>query len=234
MRSELFSRLDYTPGDKEWPRRIDRLLRFAGVSAALLPDLLTAALRATTKAERDKVLDEFAEKSGLPRVEVETVQAVGLGLAGTLADRKLAREDSPEDIASDFLEAGYIEEDRLPELSSALATLKSFALSEYELSVARRRALSSTLPVLSGLGWEVDVRALWHQRYDAADAVEDYSPEILGVVPIVILRVETTQDDQEPLTLQIDAVGIQWLRDQLDSMQAELSAVAEFLNLERK
>ncbi len=227
MKSGIFSSVDLEANDSI-KRDCQRFLRIkSGELKRFLP-IFSAIHQAHDDDERMQRARNAASALGVSLADV----ASAVNLLGFITARLVRPDfagDKPEDIAADISLVGGAGENRVQELAEFFVSLKNYATKDR----AKLRARQFEEIVVSSLvdfQATVDVRPL----FDRGELPKDtgYFPKLLGVVPIVLLRIETSSNTNDEVVLQLTEDQVPELIAKLSNILKELKSAKDALRLQ--
>ena len=72
---------------------------------------------------------------------------------------------------------------------------KDYLLPQIEPQLQKLSTALCTFPSFGGLSCSVQLRAVQPNRYNGTETIENYKPNITGVVPVASIHIRTTDDD---------------------------------------
>jgi len=224
MESTFFSKNDLAD-HKSFPRDIRCLAQLPSETLAALPRHVLTAFQAPTNAETDTVYSEAAEALAQPRAVLDHALDVAQFLLRELAPKGEAASDTPESLVSDIRDTFEVPEAAQEGLTTFLRELKDMAQRDVRLILLKRAHITSGLPVLNAVATKVDLRAVFSEEYKYHEDVAQFSPELVGTVPVGIVELTIHGGETEKVLLQLNRRTLQILQDHLAALQKQISIV---------
>lgn len=197
LKSVLFSTFDPTKrANEEFTDDLKRLMDVwtdktkCDIFRAKLPGIIMT----TTNLEEQAAIEDLAAAiSELRTTTSDAVDCVSFILSRLIS--KKGRDDRPVDLASDMIALRIVDEDKKQFATDLLEWLKNDLLPKVETELRRRGAATGLFPSIKGISVDVDLRAVQIDKYTTMQKVQDYRPNITGVVPVASVEIRTTGDD---------------------------------------
>ena len=230
MKSRLFSENDPTE-NKDFSRD---LKRFLSLTHSQLSSVCETAIEFTSVQftdERQQIVRKLAAEIELD----EYVITSALGIASYFMQifiRPDWAEEKAEDLAADLLNSKLIEESQIETVTRGLEELKRVASGAYFLGRRTEVTASDTLPNLTGLGYNVDFRAIWNHKRKSNEPVSSYTPKCLGAVPVVVVELRLkTGDESQVVNFQLSRADIDFIRDEFETVLRQIDIATDALGL---
>ena len=225
--------------DTQWPDEVpDRVQSGIRTLAQLSADEASTVLRFAPSYEKayvgrvqQEVADEAAERAGMEHRAAHTALAAATYLAKAFADGP-ATHDSPEDVADALYEREFIPEESVPRLIQVLRHIREEIAPEVFYEQRKFDAASSGAPILQQWNMQTNYRPVLRDGYKIYSDVDDYQPELLGVVPVVTARMTVGQENQHTISFQFPRDQLDSMIAQLESLKKEFEEADEYLSLE--
>ena len=224
MKSNFFSKYDLIE-HKSFPRDIKALAQMPEEALRVLPEWTLKAFKAPTQVETDNIYAEAAIALGQPRAALDHALNVAQFLMRELAPKGEAASDQPGVLAKDITELFEVPENVQNVLENFLAELKAIAQGEVRTTLLTRSHLASGIPILNAVMTKVDLRAVFSDEYKYDQDVSQFSPELIGTVPIGILELSLHGGETEKVVLQLSKRSLQILLDHLVALQKQVALV---------
>ncbi len=185
-------------------------------------------LKAPNRTQSDPILDKMSTETGLPRIALGPIIRIGNFMSSSINDqRDDISDDSPEAWANDLLSVGIIEEKQL------LAIVKFFQLiveindSEIKSVQLDRRAESGVLPVFEAMGTTVELRGVFDTVHRLGMPIDNYSPSLVNIVPIISVSLRVDSGDHTHFTFQSSLEDLGDIINKLEAAKKEASILLE-------
>lgn len=215
MKSKLFKRTPTLP--KEFSEDFDILasLNITEEILELIPKSLTNYTLAPESRTESEALDALRKKWVLKPEQMNAVLRVG----GFFL-KSMDIEDSLEDIMVDLETLVVIDKKKLSKIRPFLEAL----FKEFKDTFAIDSLVEGTQQVaiknITGISHVVDIRSVITNRLHLGDSIENYDPQISKFVPVAILRLRLSGDDEA--IFQMDGYTLKVLQDELKAIEKEL------------
>ncbi len=236
MQSILFSRFD--PTSKANETFIEDLRGIVECSLEQLDvilDSLPALARSRTTMETQTIVTEVLEKTGITRNIFNQVYGIANFVFNQLNDENdNIREDSPEYWTDDLVSLDMINQDSAEHFSCFFGKLKT--VSEVALIDIKRTKLydAGILPSYSSSGTTVELRGVFEKQYRMGMSIDDYSPNLVEMTPIISVSIKVDRGDPEQLMFQSTPKDLNILIKQLQASVKAASVLKDGVTLIRE
>lgn len=148
-------------------------------------------------------------------------------LARLLSDED-SRTDSAADWAADLQELRVVSEDKASAVIQLVERIRASVLPEFEKARRQQTYASGVLPYLASFGSSVELRAVLPKEYNLKDRVEDYRPEVTGLVPIASVLIRVDSGPIKSLAFQASAEHLGAFVRKLQAVLAELALLETY------
>ena len=226
MKSKLF--MNNSPPSKELSEDMDIVsnLDISKQILEVLPKTIAQYILATDSKGESEALNALREIWTLSPKEVGAV----IGVGGFFLQR-MEIEDSINDIMSDLDTLAVIESKKLPQIRPFVEAL----LEEYKNTFNAERLAVSTqssgLKTVKGITHIVDFRPVVSNRIELGEDTTKYKPTISTLVPVAILRLRLSGDDD--FVFQMNRKTLMILQNELKAIDKELEEAIAFVGKEK-
>ena len=222
MRSKLFTNSPVVSKDFSEDLGIVAGLDLEKEILDFFPRSISEYILATTAKAESEALGALREKWPLPPKEMEAILRVSQFFL-----RKMEVEDSLDDIMADIAILTLVDREELPRIKLLVEAL----LTEFKKTFAAEKLAVSTrnsgLKLIEGITHLVDLRPIVSNRIDLGDDADAYEPIVTALVPVAILRLRLTGDEDVVFQLSRRMLGI--LQNELKAIEKELHKSIRFV-----
>lgn len=233
MKSVLFSKYDFTQID-EFVNDFKKLLIFEKNVIDELPYFANRAFCSTVIPETEKIYEEASNRLGVPQSNLDQALNLSQFFLKEFTSMGDANSDSPEDIVYDLCEIYDEAKEKKDDLLNFLIKLKDLAINEVDIVLKRQKHAKAVLPNLVSISTVVDLRVVFNKNIKIDEEPVSYSPECLGSIPMGIIQIELSGEDNTDLVFQTDNRGIRILIDKLQGLEKQIECSKSYFNLEEK
>jgi hypothetical protein len=229
MKSHLFTT---EPMSEEFSEDIEKLSEMEPEAIERLAEYVLESHEAPTRAETRQVSEVVAEALGVPLVTVGPALSVARFFLRMLSPKGEAESDDPETLVDDLKEMYDLPDDKGEAVRSLLERLKVLAQDRVRLTQLRREHEEIALPTLAAVSVSAELRAVFDERYEYDKDVCEFSPKLLGTVPIGILRLRLMGGSTKDVFVQLSRKTLQILIDYLVALQKQIDLMEEKTHVE--
>lgn len=189
MKSKLFTNHFDLKDEKNeaFTKDLCQLLALSEAQRASVLAVIPPLSRSTTGAEDKRILDALSAETGLTLLELNDVVGVSKFLASRMLDDE-TKDDTPEQWASDLVEADILNEQESEACRAVLELLRAEHVEELR-AIRKGRAYSvGVFPSLRKAGTTVELRGVFEEPYDWGKPLDEYTPQLNDVVPVVSIH----------------------------------------------
>lgn len=192
----------------------------------ILPRSLWQYLIAMDSKSESKALEMLRTQFPLSPKKMGAVLAIGMFLL-----KKMKIEDSIDDIMADLGTLEVIDKKKLPHIQLFVkALLEEYKNTFNAESLAVRTQLSG-LKTVKGISHIVDFRSVVSNRIELGEDITKYKPTISTLVPVAILRLTLSGDDD--FVFQMNRKTLMILQNELKAIDKELEEAIAFVGKEK-
>ncbi len=192
----------------------------------ILPRSVWRYIIATDSKGESEALEELRIKCQLSPKKMEAV----LGIGGYLL-KKMEIEDSIEDIMTDLNTLAVIDKKKLPKIQPFVKAFIEEYKDKFESERLAVSTQSSGLKVIKGITHIVDLRPVVRNRIELGKDVTGYKPIVNTLVPVAILRLRLSGDDE--FVFQMNRKTLKILQNELKAIDKELEETVAFIGDEK-
>lgn len=226
MKSKLFR--NEGPPSKKFSEDMDIVLNLDITKQALkvLPGTISQYLLASDSKSESESLESLRKIWPLSPKQIGAVLGVGVYLL-----QRMEMEDSIDDIMDDLETLAIVDSEKLPQIRPFLELL----IEEYESTFnAKSLAVgtqSSALKVIKSITHIIDLRPVVDNRNKLGEDLSEYKPSISTLVPVAILRIRLSGDDD--FVFQMNLKTLRILQNELKAIDMELKETLAFVGNEK-
>lgn len=138
------------------------------------------------------------------------------------------KRDQADDIFDDAKTLGYLADKHAESNFRAFLRTLVKKAPEYEEMADERAFESGVVPGLRSLGSTVEMRAIQKDIHRFGVDVNDYAPQIVGVVPVASIRIRLTDDTK--VHFQVSPKELELLIDSFRASHKDLKALVEYVS----
>ena len=153
-----------------------------------------------------------------------------LHLGGFFLNR-MEMEDSVDDIMADLETLAVIDSKALPAIRPFVEVLLKEYKSKFNAERLAVSTQSSGLKVIKGVTHIVDLRPVVSNRIEFGDDATKYKPSVKTLVPVAILRLRLSGDDE--FVFQMNSKTLLILQNSLKAIEKELEETVKFIGNEK-
>lgn len=217
-KSKLFSYFDVQSDDnKQFALHLSQLLSLSDEAMTTLVQSYRPVKETRTRSEEWMVVDKVVGKIGITHTEFMILYNVMDFLIRQMVDHLLEGDDPliwPQDLQT----LGVINEDGRKKLERLLSSIQDDVLPWYRRYRSERRELQ-VLPRLATADTTVELRGVLRETYTWGTPIEEFSPEIIDVVPVISVKIGLRGVSNESTY-----VHFQGKPEEIDYLIAELQA----------
>ncbi len=213
MRTTLFNK--YASLSDDFRKDLDAVWSLPEEQRDALIEPVTELVRAQTKGEYKQVLERTVANVGGD----EGTLLKSLNVLRYLAKQWNPARDTPEGFLEDIKKLSFVPSDKESEAGRFLLTFLS-ALQSDNVRRMREMFAHSSVPNFIVAAPIVDVRPVFDAPFGTGlgDRLEDYRPNLLSWVPVVLVKIDTDEDNAQILFQCQEAP----LRRLIETLQASL------------
>lgn len=225
MNSRLFSRFDPETDENRALKKDLRSLLGLSTSARdacirRLPDFLLAQTPEHTR----RVLEDLENEE-----RVSGLQSTSAFQLGRFFVRAMLRESTREDPAQAWAD-DLVELDLLSRPESALFVeiverIRRDVLPSVGPELRQREYATGVLPSLASCGVTAELRGIVEEKFHWGNPVDEYRPNLLGVVPVVSIHIGVDSGPQKDFFFQASKSELQLLIDSLLAARVDLESL---------
>ena len=226
MRSKLFR--NNRPPSKGFSEDLE-IVAHLNISEPILETLaetISKYLLATDPKSESEILDTLRSAWPLPLKEMEAVVRVG----GYLLQR-MEPEDSVDNIMADLDTLAVLEHKDLPAIRPFIEALIERHKKTFNAENLAASAQSAGLKIIKGITHIVDLRPVVSNRIGLGEDITEYKPKVDSLVPVGILRLRLSGDDEFVFQMDRKTLGI--LQNELKAIDLELQETIAFVGREK-
>jgi len=153
-----------------------------------------------------------------------------LGVGGFFLQR-MEMEDSIDNIMADLETLAVIESKKLHAIRPFVEALLEEYKSKFNAEHLAVSAQSSGLKIIKGITHIVDLRPVVSNRIELGEDVSAYKPSVDTLVPVAILRLRLSGDDE--FVFQMNRKTLRILQNELKAIDKELEETIAFVGKEK-
>ncbi len=226
MKSKLFR--NYGTPSKSFAEDMDTIANLDITKQALevLPETISQYLLATDSKSESESLESLRKIWPLPPKQMGAV----LGVGGNLLQR-MEIEDTIDDIMADLDTLAIVDSEKLPQIRPFLEVLIEEHKRTYNAKSLASSTQSSGLKVIKGITHLIDLRPVVDNRIELGEDVSEYKPSVSTLVPVAILRLRLSGDDEFVFQMNLKTLSI--LQNELAAVDKELKETIAFVGNEK-
>jgi len=170
-----------------------------------------------TERKRKEFFTDLNERTNVQEQTVQMLYALLFAFIELISDY----EDSPEDIASDFIERELIPEDNKSKLTIFITKAFNYRTTFLE-NKKKRSTLTGVFPRFKGIGNTLEYRAVIENEFYIGDKISDYQPVIKGFLPIASIVLKN--DFDEKFHFQATESDLEDIINQLESIMKQINS----------
>lgn len=231
MKSRLFSAFDEKDEEnKEFVRHLGRLVAMPVEDQNACLDAFPRFVRARTAAESHQVSRPVEAQTGDREAHIlDIFRLLRFFLEKMMLDPE-TREDSVADWAEDLLKLGLIADDARGSFVGCIERLRDEILPMVRGDVLERIYAAGVLPTINEFGVTVEFRAVQTDKYRPDSAAADYTPNIVGMVPVASLHVGVDRGAVNDFCFQADERELDMMINALEAAKKEIAALKQFVS----
>ncbi len=146
--------------------------------------------------QKELLITSLIEKSGLTRLQTGSFLSLFRFFVSQFQEENLKiAEDSSESWTADLTALGIMEERWASEFTSYMSAVTSKIKSDVLDTRDVQTYQAGVLPSLKSLGTTVELRGIFDQTYRIGSPLEEYSPKLKSVTPIISVRISVDKGD---------------------------------------
>lgn len=237
MKSNLCSKNDMAREDSlkkdTFKRDLENLLAVTETSMSTF--MAFTRERLLPKTESDSEIEELgrktAEQLGIDRNVLSHAYDIALWFASHFAPEHDAETDDPSAIADDLIQLELANANSHSQLSKILTGIKTIVQNDLLIDIRKRATYGKCAPRITNLVTSVTFHAVFEKEMKFGDSSSDYKPKCLGVVPVVLVKLETARAEEPPILFECDTRMLAQLRHLLIGVETEITAAKAKLSL---
>ena len=192
----------------------------------ILPRSMSEYILAIDSKSESKALDTLRTKFTLTPKQMGAILSVCMYFL-----RRMEVEDSIEDIMADLRTLAVIDSKKLVDVQPLLKALLNECKNKFDADKLATGTQSIALKVIKAISYTVDLRPVVNNRADPGEDIAKYKPTMNSLVPIAILMVRLSGDDEFAFQMNLQTLKI--LQDALQSLEKELAETIEFVGKDK-
>jgi len=193
-------------------------------------DILTRSISeyilAIDSKGESKALDMLRIKFPLSPKQMEAILSVG----GYFL-RKMEVEDSIDDIMADLRTLAVIDKEKFARIQPFVKALLDECKNKFDAERLAKSTQSIVLKNVKGISYSVDLRPVVSNRIGVEDDIAEYKPTVNKLVPIALLMLRLSGDDEFVFQMNIRTLKI--LQNTLQAIEKELTEAVAFVGKDK-
>jgi hypothetical protein len=226
MKSKLFTNNPVVPKEFSDDFGIVADMSITPEMLNILPKSISEYILAMDSKGESKALDMLRTKFTLSPKQMEAILYVG----GYFL-RRMEIEDSIDDIMSDLSTLVVIDAKKLPQIRPFLKALLDECKNKFDVEKLVAGTQSIALKIIKAISYSVDLRPIVSNRIDLGEDVSEYKPTVNNLVPVAILMLRLSGDDE--FVFQMNLRTLKILQNTLQAIEKELTETIAFVGKDK-
>ncbi len=231
MKSELFSRFD--PNDESnssFKKDLELLLSLEQSDVSKVINIIPDYLESEVSSRDKEILKDLRQDTNLTNNQIHRLIHFGTFISRMVNDPEL-EDDTPELWAEDLFELELLNEDQVENFISISNQIVENISNEVEDLSRTKEYQIGLIPRLKRIGTTIEIRAIQKDEFEIGNSIGSYQPSIVGVQPIVTIKIWLSGEGNEPVVFQTTPDKLNMIIDVLKSAMKDSEQFGKFLNI---
>jgi hypothetical protein len=203
MKSILFSRFDINQdSNSSFISDFQESMKVSEEGLIKIVDHLPKILSCSTDFQKKNGLLEIEQEIGIDIIKIDVCINVLYFFVKQMQNEDLEK-DSFQLWAEDIKEISGITTEQEKKFENVLTVIKNKYLDSIERESAINRSKNGVLPCFKSISTTVELRAVLENEYQWKDPVENFSPKIIELIPIISVSLHTDSHTEDHYYFQI-------------------------------
>lgn len=231
MKSNLFSKNNLLR-DEEFSKDLKILIELNPETIANLSNFSYEYSISSIGKERNSIRDSASESLDVPRSQLDYVLRISNYFINEFISKGDAEDDNPEDIVEDIYSLIDVPDSIKGSLVEYLKQIKKLAKEKAEVAIQKKQHTKSSLSNLDSISCVIDYRVVFDKYLGFNEDVDEFKPNCIGAIPIVIVELGLKKRDQEDkVNFQVDRKVLKILIDHLRSIDKQMDIAQDHFKL---